>query len=83
MPSSHTATAFAFATAAAVQHPAAASLLVPVAAVAWSRLRTRRHFPTDVVAGAVLGVIAGGPIGVGLRAANAGETSVAEERSTR
>ncbi|MET0145221.1 MAG: phosphatase PAP2 family protein [Ilumatobacteraceae bacterium] len=81
MPSSHTATAFAFATAAVFQHPAAASLLLPAAAVGWSRLRTRRHFPTDVVAGVVLGVILGGLIGVGVRAAHRGETLIAEEGS--
>jgi membrane-associated phospholipid phosphatase len=83
MPSSHTATAFAFATAAAIQHLAAASLFVPAATVAWSRLRTRRHFPTDVVAGAVLGVIVVGLFGIGLRRASAGDRSVARERATR
>jgi undecaprenyl-diphosphatase len=59
MPSSHTATAFAYGTAAAMQHPAAAPLLMPAAVIAWSRVRTRRHFPTDVIAGAAVGLAVG------------------------
>ena len=69
MPSSHTATAAAYATAVALQHPAGAVAALPAAAVAWSRLATRRHFPTDVVAGAALGVLVGGVVGLAVRRA--------------
>jgi membrane-associated phospholipid phosphatase len=69
MPSSHTATAFAYSTAAAIQHPVAAVLLIPAGAVAWSRLQTRRHFPTDVIVGATVGLAAGAVTGVLVRRA--------------
>jgi undecaprenyl-diphosphatase len=59
-PSSHTTTAFAFATAAGVALPPAALPLAAVAsAVGWSRVRGRRHFPSDVAAGALLGAAVG------------------------
>jgi undecaprenyl-diphosphatase len=64
MPSSHAASAAAYAAAATTQHPAAAVLAAPAATVAWSRLGTRQHFPTDVVAGLLLGVAVG--VGTGL-----------------
>jgi undecaprenyl-diphosphatase len=67
MPSSHTATAFAYGTAAALQHRAAAPLLIPAAAVAWSRVRSRRHFPTDVIAGAAVGIAVGALTGLLVR----------------
>jgi undecaprenyl-diphosphatase len=55
-PSSHTASAAAFAVAASASLPLAAPVLGPLAAsVALSRIRAVRHFPTDVAAGAVLG----------------------------
>lgn len=60
MPSSHTASALGYATAAALRTPAVGPILGPLAlAVAWSRTATGRHFPTDVVVGAVVGVGAG------------------------
>jgi undecaprenyl-diphosphatase len=60
-PSSHTAAAVAFATAASIELPAAApALFVPAAAVAVARMRAVRHYPTDVLAGAVLGAALGG-----------------------
>ncbi|MDP1821349.1 MAG: phosphatase PAP2 family protein [Acidimicrobiales bacterium] len=60
MPSSHTAGAFAYATAATLRAPAMGVVLVPLAvATGWSRAATARHFPTDVAAGAVLGVVVG------------------------
>ena len=59
-PSSHAATAFAFATGVTQELPIAA---VPVAAVAglvgYSRVHTGVHHPSDAVAGALLGVGAG------------------------
>ena len=59
-PSAHTATAVAFATAASIELPAATPvLLVPAAAVALSRIRAVRHYPSDVLAGAALGGAAG------------------------
>jgi undecaprenyl-diphosphatase len=55
-PSRHSASAFAFATGAALEKPAAAALLAPVAsAVAYSRVYTGVHYPSDVIAGAVVG----------------------------
>jgi membrane-associated phospholipid phosphatase len=67
MPSSHTATAVAYATGAALQHPAASLFSVPACVVAWSRLKTRRHFPTDVVAGIGLGLVLGAVAGIAVR----------------
>lgn len=59
-PSSHTATAVAFAVAASVELPSAAPVLVPAAVgVALSRLRAVRHYPTDVLAGALVGAVIG------------------------
>lgn len=68
-PSSHTTTAFAFATAAGVALPPAALPLAAVAAaVGWSRVRGRRHFPSDVVAGALLGATVGAAVHAAARA---------------
>jgi undecaprenyl-diphosphatase len=67
MPSSHTATGVAYATAAAIQHPGASPLLIPAALIGWARLETRRHFPTDVIVGAVVGALVGATIGIVLR----------------
>jgi membrane-associated phospholipid phosphatase len=59
-PSGHSSAAFAFATAASVEMPALAPALMPLAgAIAYSRVHTGVHYPTDVVAGAALGVAAG------------------------
>jgi undecaprenyl-diphosphatase len=56
-PSSQAATAAAFTTAIACERPAAGVVVAPVAvAVAHSRLRTRAHWPSDVVAGALWGI---------------------------
>jgi undecaprenyl-diphosphatase len=60
MPSAHTAGAVGYAAAAALEAPATAIVVVPLAiAVAWSRVATARHFPTDVAAGAAIGAAAG------------------------
>ena len=59
-PSSHTATAVAFAVAASAQYPPAAPVLVPAAlGVGLARVYAVRHYPTDVLAGAALGTAIG------------------------
>lgn len=56
-PSGHAASAAAFTTAVAMESPVAGALVAPVAAaVAYSRVHTGVHWPSDVVAGAALGV---------------------------
>jgi undecaprenyl-diphosphatase len=66
-PSSHTAVAAAFTTAVARRCPRLAVALAPVAAtLAYGRIRLRVHWPTDVAAGALLGVSAGGAAGKSL-----------------
>lgn len=64
-PSSHAAGAAAFATAVLTHDRRAGVLLGPVAVVAvYGRLRTRVHWPSDVVAGTAIGVA----VGLGFRA---------------
>jgi undecaprenyl-diphosphatase len=59
-PSGHSATAFAFATGAGAELPLLAPVLLPLAgAVAYSRVHTGVHYPSDVVAGAAIGVGSG------------------------
>jgi undecaprenyl-diphosphatase len=59
-PSGHSASAFAFATAAAAELPAVAPLVVPLAAaVAYSRVRVGVHRPSEVLAGSAVGAVAG------------------------
>jgi membrane-associated phospholipid phosphatase len=66
-PSGHTASAFAFATGASVELPLLAAVLVPLAgAVAYSRVHTGVHYPSDVAGGVAIG------IGSGLIATHAG-----------
>ncbi|MEU3829975.1 phosphatase PAP2 family protein [Streptomyces sp. SID486] len=56
-PSGHAASAAAFATGVALESPAWGAAVAPVAAsVAASRVYTGVHFPSDVLAGAALGV---------------------------
>jgi membrane-associated phospholipid phosphatase len=59
-PSSHTAVAAAFLTAVQRRSPRLAAVLAPLGVtVAYGRIRLRLHWPTDVLAGAALGVTAG------------------------
>ncbi|MFD6227853.1 bifunctional phosphatase PAP2/diacylglycerol kinase family protein [Streptomyces sp. NPDC060232] len=58
-PSGHSASAFAFAAGVALASPGWGAVLAPVAAaVAFSRVYTGVHYPSDVAAGAALGVAA-------------------------
>ncbi|MEY2420701.1 MAG: hypothetical protein QOI95_768 [Acidimicrobiaceae bacterium] len=78
-PSSHTASATAFAVAASAALPVAAPLLGPLAAtVALSRVKAVRHFPTDVIAGAALGLAVGAAVHFKASRGNAGPSSDAE-----
>lgn len=55
-PSGHSASAFAFAIGASLEKPTMAAALGPLAAaVAYSRIYTGVHYPSDVVVGAALG----------------------------
>lgn len=55
-PSGHAASAAAFVTGMALESPETAAVIAPVAAaVAYSRVHTGVHWPSDVVSGAVLG----------------------------
>jgi membrane-associated phospholipid phosphatase len=59
-PSGHSAASFAVATVLATRFPAVGPLCLGIAAfVALSRILRGSHFPTDVLGGAVMGVISG------------------------
>jgi undecaprenyl-diphosphatase len=59
-PSGHSATAFAFATGACAELPILAPLLIPLACtVAYSRVHTGVHYPSDVLGGAAIGIGSG------------------------
>jgi membrane-associated phospholipid phosphatase len=59
-PSGHSASGFAFATGICSELPGLAPVLLPLAfAVAYSRVYTGVHYPSDVVAGAAIGVACG------------------------
>ena len=65
MPSSHTAGAIVYAVAATAAAPGAGFMVAPAAlGVAWSRVASQRHFPSDVAVGAGLGVAAGVAVAV-------------------
>ncbi|WP_051619925.1 bifunctional phosphatase PAP2/diacylglycerol kinase family protein [Haematomicrobium sanguinis] len=57
LPSGHSASAFAFATAVTINSPRLGLVFVPLAAaVAYSRVHTGAHWPSDVLIGSALGV---------------------------
>lgn len=59
-PSGHSAAALAFATATSAELPLLGPALLPLAAVvAYSRVHTGVHYPSDVLAGAAIGVCSG------------------------
>jgi undecaprenyl-diphosphatase len=65
MPSAHTAAAVAYAVAAGAAAPAVALPAGALAlAVAWSRMSTGNHFPTDVAAAVALGAATGATVAV-------------------
>jgi YegS/Rv2252/BmrU family lipid kinase len=70
-PSGHSASAFAFTTATALEQPRFLPAVLPLAtSVAYSRLHLRVHYPLDVVAGALIGTgmgLASGVVQDGVR----------------
>jgi membrane-associated phospholipid phosphatase len=59
-PSGHSASAFAFATGVCAELPELAPVLLPLAgAVAYSRTHAGVHYPSDVAAGAAIGIASG------------------------
>ena len=67
-PSGHTMVSFVAATVLTMLHPKWGFWAYPVAALlGFSRLYLYVHFPTDVLAGAILGVIVGIPVTVGMK----------------
>jgi undecaprenyl-diphosphatase len=59
-PSGHSASAFAFVTGASAEMPILLPVLVPLAGtVAYSRVYIGVHYPSDVAAGAAIGIGAG------------------------
>jgi undecaprenyl-diphosphatase len=78
MPSNHTASAAAFVAAVVSTDPVAGAFLVPVAGfVAWSRVASSRHYPTDVAAGLAVGVASAGAVALVARRVPGGVRSVA------
>ncbi|MET9319030.1 phosphatase PAP2 family protein [Streptomyces sp. NPDC003038] len=81
-PSGHSASAFAFATGLALESPFWGAVLAPVAvSVAFSRVYTGVHYPSDVAAGAALGVAAGFAVRRLARGAREARVVPGDERS--
>ena len=75
LPSSHTAAGVAYAVAAGTRAPVlAAPLGLAALIVAWSRIENRLHYPSDVLAGGILGVAVGGATAVLGRRVGSGRT---------
>ncbi|KOV81296.1 hypothetical protein ADL03_29695 [Nocardia sp. NRRL S-836] len=67
-PSKHAMTAAAFGTVTMLDDPPAGAFVTPlVLLVAYSRLRTRVHWPTDVLGGLALGVLVGAAVRAGAK----------------
>jgi len=68
LPSKHAGNGVAFAAAVATSDPAAGIALFPVVGfVAWSRVASARHYPTDVIAGAAVGLASAAAVTGGAR----------------
>ena len=86
MPSGHSASAFAFATAVGYELPALSiPLRVVATAVAYSRVHTGVHYPADAVAGSVIGASAAQIVShiVGGRGRRAGGRPLVTEEVSR
>ncbi|MEU9001692.1 phosphatase PAP2 family protein [Streptomyces sp. NPDC048551] len=80
-PSGHSASAFAFAAGLASESPGWGALVAPVAAsVAFSRVYTGVHYPSDVAVGAAWGVAAGIVVHRAVRAVQRARVVPGEER---
>ena len=67
-PSGHAATAYGWAGAIAVAHPPlAAPILLAATTVPWARMQLNRHYPSDVIVGGGIGLMAGVLMGLALR----------------